>query len=94
MDTPDSKNYNKKKNTLLYNIIFLAAGAGILIFLALAPPESTVKLPHDEIHEKFFSMHKKEAEQFCTSCHNPDGDKPLPEGHPPKYRCLFCHKRK
>jgi hypothetical protein len=26
-------------------------------------------------------------------CHSPDGVFPLPDGHPPKYRCLFCHKR-
>ena len=37
---------------------------------------------------------KKEAEQFCESCHGPGKQKPLPVTHPPKYRCLFCHKRK
>jgi mono/diheme cytochrome c family protein len=38
-------------------------------------------------------MGKKEAEKFCIECHAPEGVFPLPEGHPPKYRCLFCHKR-
>ncbi len=89
----DESNSGKKRNTLLYNIIFLAMGAGIIIFLLAAPPETTVKLPHDKIHEKFFPMHKKEAEKFCEKCHRPDGESPLPENHPPKYRCLFCHKR-
>jgi len=90
----DNENRNgSKRNVLLYNILFLAVGAGIIIFLLAAPPETTVKLPHDELHEKFFSMHKKQAEKFCAKCHNPDGESPLPQGHPPKYRCLFCHKR-
>jgi hypothetical protein len=38
-------------------------------------------------------MDKKEAEKFCEECHSPEGVAPLPEDHPPKYRCLFCHKR-
>jgi hypothetical protein len=38
-------------------------------------------------------MDKKAAEKFCEECHNPEGVAPLPENHPPKYRCLFCHKR-
>jgi hypothetical protein len=40
------------------------------------------------------TMGKKEAEQFCESCHAPGKEAPLPDNHPPKYRCLFCHKRK
>ncbi len=84
----------KKKKIFIYNILFLLVGAGLLLFLFKAPPESTKKLPHDEIHNKFFPIaSKKEAEKTCTQCHNPDGVKPLPQGHPPKYRCLFCHKR-
>jgi hypothetical protein len=27
----------------------------------------------------------------CITCHA-DGALPLSEGHPPKYRCMFCHK--
>ena len=38
-------------------------------------------------------MEKKEAEQYCTECHGEDKMVPFPENHPPKYRCLFCHKR-
>jgi hypothetical protein len=34
---------------------------------------------------------KKAAEKFCEECHNED-NVPFPEGHPAKYRCLFCHK--
>jgi hypothetical protein len=83
----------RKHRTMLYNILFLAAGTAIVLFLLAAPPETTVKLPHDGTHEKFFSMHKKEAEKFCEKCHSPDGECPLSEDHPPKYRCLFCHKR-
>ncbi|MBU0673362.1 MAG: hypothetical protein KJ950_01810 [Proteobacteria bacterium] len=77
----------------MYNILFLAFCGGIFLFLWNAPPESTAFLPHDSDHERFFAMEKKAAEKFCLDCHNPDGQLPLPEGHPPKYRCLFCHKK-
>ncbi len=84
---------NKRKKLLLYNTIFVAACAAIFLVLWNAPPETTAHLPHDEDHERFMTMKKKEAEKFCSECHAPEGDAPLPEDHPPKYRCLFCHKR-
>lgn len=82
-----------QKNTLLINLLFVAGCAAILIFLLKAPPESTVRLPKDETHLRFHAMGKKEAEKHCESCHYPEGEAPLPAGHPPKYRCLFCHKK-
>lgn len=85
---------SNKKRTLIYNIIFLIAGGAILLFLLNAPPESTSKIPYDDIHSKYYPMGKKEAEKECESCHNPEGMAPMPQGHPPKYRCLFCHKKK
>ena len=82
------------KKNLFLNFGFLLVGAAILIFLWNAPKETTTKLPHDEIHEPFHTIKsKKEAEKSCLSCHDIGGEAPLPEGHPPKYRCLFCHKR-
>lgn len=76
------------------NAAFVVVCAGILIFLLRAPKETTAPLPHDEIHSRFHTMKgKKEAEQFCLDCHGQDKEAPLPAGHPPKYRCLFCHKR-
>ena len=81
------------KKTKLFNLLFLATCGGIFLFLWLAPAETTPKLPHDEKHTTFFDMQKKEAEKHCEACHNPDGVSPLPDAHPPKYRCLFCHKR-
>lgn len=83
----------KSIKTLLYNLIFLVFCGGVFFFLWSAPPETTSFLPHDENHERFFTMDKKEAEKFCESCHNPEGEAPLPADHPPKYRCLFCHKK-
>ncbi|HHK60736.1 MAG TPA: hypothetical protein ENJ73_03295 [Desulfobacterales bacterium] len=82
-----------RRNTLLYNILFLLVCAGVFLFLWNAPPETTKHLPRDEIHEKFFGLPKKTAEKDCETCHRPEGEAPLPEDHPPKYRCLFCHKR-
>jgi hypothetical protein len=87
------KQQTKVKKTLLYNLIFLGVCAAILLFLWNAPEETTSRLPNDENHAKFMQMDKKEAEKFCEECHSPDGEAPLPKDHPPKYRCLFCHKR-
>ena len=83
-----------KQKNILYNALFAMACLGILLFLYLAPPEKTAPLPHNEDHERFMTMKKKEAERHCESCHAPAGKAPLPPDHPPKYRCLFCHKRK
>jgi hypothetical protein len=83
----------RSKKIWLYNAIFLMLAAGLLFFLFNAPEETTKKLPDDEIHQRFMVMDKKAAEKFCESCHNPQGEAPLPLDHPPKYRCLFCHKK-
>jgi hypothetical protein len=77
--------------------ILIAIAIIILAFLWQAPPESTSRVPRDSDHERFFSLvqsdGKKAAEKFCEECHNEDGVH-FPEGHPPKSRCLFCHKMK
>lgn len=79
---------------LVLNAAFVALCIAILVFLLRAPKETTSPLPHDEIHGRFYAMEgKKEAERFCLDCHGPDREAPLPADHPPKYRCLFCHKR-
>ncbi len=84
----------KKNNSLIYHIIFIAICSAVFYFLLIAPPETTVRLPHDDNHERFMPMKKKQAEKFCNDCHGEDKISPLPIDHPPKYRCLFCHKRK
>ncbi|MDT8335484.1 MAG: hypothetical protein RQ753_07280 [Desulfurivibrionaceae bacterium] len=82
------------KNILLYNLIFIVVCLGLFLFLWFAPQETTPRLPHDDAHESFHRIaDKKAAEKFCGECHGDDGAAPLPDGHPPKYRCLFCHKR-
>ncbi len=83
---------NNRKGPL-YTIIFLVLCVAILLFLLRAPEETTARLPHNNNHERFFAMEKKEAEKYCTKCHGEDKMVPFPENHPPKYRCLFCHKR-
>lgn len=80
----------KKRDFLLIGIAII-----ILAFLWQAPPESTSRVPLDDNHSRFYEIvkqdGKKAAEKFCEDCHNADGV-PFPEGHPSKYRCLFCHK--
>ena len=83
-----------RHKNILYNLLFLVGCAGILLFLLFAPPETTKPLPHDQNHERFMTMKKKEAEKSCETCHSPKCEAPLPEIHTPTYRCLFCHKRK
>ncbi|MDT8442414.1 MAG: cytochrome c [Desulfuromonadales bacterium] len=67
----------------------------ILAFLLQAPPESTSRVPYDDTHQRFYDIvradGKKAAEKYCEECHNENGV-PFPDGHPPKARCLFCHK--
>lgn len=87
MEAPNKKN-------LLLNLLFAAVCLGVFLFLWNAPPETTAKIPHDQDHQRFFAMERKEAEKFCEECHRPEGTSPLPSEHPPKYRCLFCHKQK
>ena len=80
----------KKRDFLL-----IAVAIVILAFLWQAPPESTSRVPFDEDHQRFYSLvkdeGKKAAEKFCEDCHNADMV-PFPDGHPAKFRCLFCHK--
>ncbi len=77
------------------DLLFIAVGIIILLIFALAPPETTLPIPLDETHTEFKTVlaadGKKAAEAFCKECHN-DEEMPLSEKHPPKYRCLFCHK--
>ncbi|NVN91675.1 MAG: cytochrome C [Desulfuromonadales bacterium] len=39
----------------------------------------------------FFKADKKGAEVYCEPCHT-EQKVPFPPNHPPKNRCLFCHK--
>ncbi len=77
------------------DILLLAGAVALLVFLWMAPEESTSPVPKDEIHLEFHAMvktdGKKATEKLCENCHNSD-DVPLPEDHPSKFRCLFCHK--
>lgn len=75
--------------------ILIALALIIILFLWAAPEESTKRVPFDDTHRRFYDIvaaeGKKAAEKFCEECHNPE-TMPLPEGHPPKLRCLLCHK--
>lgn len=77
------------------DILLLIGAIAIVTFLWLAPEEKTVRVPHDEIHERYYNIvrtdGKKAAEVFCVDCHN-DDNIPFTKDHPPTFRCLFCHK--
>jgi len=91
----ENPQYTKTKSNKirLYNGLFVVICAAIFLFLWNAPEETTAMLPTDENHDRFMTMDKKEAEKSCEECHTPTGEAPLSKDHPPKYRCLFCHKR-
>ncbi|GEM_PF-220564 len=87
-------NPGKSKRFVFWaNLGFVIFSVLLLWFLFRAPPETTPPVPYDGDHVKFFKMGKKKAEAYCERCHSVEGGMPLPEGHPPKERCLFCHKR-
>jgi hypothetical protein len=81
----------KKRDWLFVALIVVIIG----IFIAISGEEKTSKVPYDDIHGKFYDIvkveGKKATEKFCKECHNPDNIA-LPAGHPPPFRCLFCHK--
>ena len=77
------------------DVLFVAVVAIIGLVLWAAPPETTLKIPLDDTHRELKTTlereGKKAAEAVCRTCHN-EKDMPLSKDHPPKYRCLFCHK--
>lgn len=84
-----------KTTVRLLNLAFVVVAAAILIFLWKAPKITTARLPKDETHLKFYKIKSEmEAEKFCLNCHSQKGVAPLAKDHPPKYRCLLCHRRK
>ena len=84
----------QKKSKLTLNILFALTCITILVFLLKAPQETTAKLPKDENHLRFYAIKsKKEAESYCAECHAENKNAPLSAEHPPKFRCLFCHKK-
>lgn len=77
------------------DIIMIVGGVALVVFLLMAPEETTAPVPRDDIHERYYGIAKsdgrKAAEAFCTECHNAD-NVPFTENHPTTFRCLFCHK--
>jgi hypothetical protein len=77
--------------------LFLSLIGAVLAFVfMISGKETTKKVPFDETHRPMYEVlrstgSKVKAEQRCEGCHN--GTKiPFPKDHPPKNRCLFCHK--
>ncbi|MGA7828256.1 MAG: cytochrome C [Geobacteraceae bacterium] len=79
--------------------MFIALVVAVLaLFYFISGEEKTKKVPYDEAHRTAYVIFNKtgsksDAEKSCDVCHN-EALNPLPKGHPPKNRCLFCHKLK
>lgn len=78
------------------DILLILGGLIIIAVLWMAPEESTSRVPKDDNHQRFYTIvqeeGKKAAEKFCSDCHDDATGVPFPADHPPKNRCLFCHK--
>ena len=78
------------------DILFIALIPLVVLCLWLLTTEqTTLRIPLNDDHyeslETYRTDGKKAAEQVCRNCHG-DENLPLSEDHPPKYRCMFCHK--
>jgi len=67
----------------------------VLCLWLLTTKQTTLRIPLDETHYEALKAYrdsgKKAAEKVCATCHADDRI-PLSAQHPPKYRCMFCHK--
>lgn len=83
------------KKERIRDLLLLIGGVAIVAFLWVAPEATTTRFPKDDTHKPYYEIVKQEgkkaAEKRCEECHNEKGVV-FPEGHPPKFRCLFCHK--
>jgi len=81
----------KKRDWLFVGLVVVVLG----IFFAISGSIKTTRVPFDDNHRRFYGIvheeGKKAAEKYCGECHNEEGI-PFPPDHPPKFRCLFCHK--
>ena len=65
-------------------------GALVLVVLAvlyILSWDNAPGIPSDDLHAVV------EEEIACLRCHSPSAEAPLGRKHPPKERCLLCHKR-
>ncbi|MDA8429019.1 MAG: cytochrome C [Geobacteraceae bacterium] len=68
----------------------------LAIFIGISGKEKTKRVPLDDKHRPFYETYakthdKQETEKGCETCHNENVIK-FPPNHPPKNRCLLCHK--
>jgi hypothetical protein len=81
-----------RKADILFIIMIPAV---VLCLWLLTTEQTTLRIPLDDDHRESLQAYrtggKKAAEQVCGTCHSDEG-LPLSEDHPPKYRCMFCHK--
>ena len=81
-----------RKADILFIIMIPAV---VLCLWLLTTEQTTLRIPLDDDHRESLQTYrtegKKAAEKVCSTCHS-DGGLPLSEDHPPKYRCMFCHK--
>ncbi len=68
--------------------IFLIIVAAVIIVLAVGSKERTTKaVPENETHAQVTSRAQ------CLACHDANGVKPQPLGHPKANQCFQCHKQ-
>ncbi|MFO7984209.1 MAG: cytochrome c [Desulfuromonadales bacterium] len=84
-----------KKTKTIIDIALIVVAVVIVTVLLNSPEETTHRVPFDETHSEYYEIYKAEGKKAagkqCETCHNEE-NVAFPEDHPPKYRCLFCHK--
>jgi hypothetical protein len=68
-------------------LLYLAFVAAVLAFFFAISGTKAPRIPADPQHPA------GALETECVACHGAYKDHPLPEKHPPKEKCLSCHKR-
>ncbi len=76
------------------DFIFIAVAAVVFVFLFWGSGRDLGPIvPGDAIHQRFYRAlaqeeDREKLEKGCPECHSRES---LPEEHPPKQQCMFCH---
>lgn len=76
------------------NLVFLLVTilVGVTLFLLPFFSKVSAPIPKDSRHTAAYDPKKPLLNpDECFVCHGPKGTVPLPQRHPPKVQCLYCH---
>ena len=74
----------RKVDLIFVGLALLVVGG---VALLPSPRDRNPKVPTNSVHQAIT------VESQCTTCHAPQGVRPLPAQHPKRQDCLHCHAR-